>query len=117
MKGSVRMYEDVVVAEENGELTARLSCELDHHTARRIREKIDERIFEIRPRTLVLDFSSVGFMDSSGIGLILGRVECMKEVEGDVRLIGVSPSQMKLFRLSGIDRVQNLTISKQGERK
>ena len=117
MKGSVRMYEDVVFADENGELTARLSCELDHHTARRIRERIDERIFEMRPRRLILDFSSVGFMDSSGIGLILGRVECMKEVEGDVMLVGASPSQMKIFRLSGIDRVQGLTISKKGEKK
>ena len=104
------MREDVVFSYENGTLYARISCEIDHHAARRIREKIDTRLFTHKPERLMLDFSEVGFMDSSGLGLILGRVETARAVGAGVCLCGVSAVQMKLLRLSGIDRVKNLTV-------
>ena len=53
-------------------LTAWLCGEIDHHTARKIREAVDETASRVRPERLILDFSAVQFMDSSGIGLIMG---------------------------------------------
>ena len=66
-------------------LTARISCEIDHHTASRLRARIDRELFVERPRMLYLDFSEVRFMDSSGIALILGRVERASSLRTSVR--------------------------------
>ena len=54
-------------------LYAYLSGEVDHDAAQSLRIQLDDALVSRTPQTLVLDFSGVGFMDSSGIGLILGR--------------------------------------------
>ena len=92
-------------------LVARISCEIDHHTAARLRTRIDRELFMERPTVLCLDFGEVRFMDSSGIALILGRVESAGAVGATVRLDGLNPYLYKLVRLSGIERIKNLTVS------
>ncbi len=106
------MKDDVIFFETEGTLTARLCCDIDHHTAKPMREKIDDALFEKRPRTLIIDFTEVVFMDSSGLGLILGRAEKASALDCSVRLFGLSPALMKLVRLCGIDRVRNLSFTK-----
>lgn len=106
------MRDDIIFSEKGASLTARLECEIDHHTSRSMREKIDKALFESRPEQLILDFSGVRFMDSSGLGLILGRCEVASALGISVRLIGLSDRLMKLVRLGGIDRVKNLTVTK-----
>ena len=61
-------------------------------------------------KTLIFDFSDLSFMDSSGIGLILGRSEVCSELGCRVRLLGLSGSLMKIVRLSGIEKIKNLSI-------
>ncbi len=104
------MKDDVIFSQNEGRLTARIGCDIDHHTAKRMREKIDRELFEKRPQVLILDFSAVEFMDSSGLGLMLGRVEKASAVGATVCLTGLSPTLMKLVRLSGIEKVQGLSI-------
>lgn len=104
------MQKDVIFSEDSGTLTAHIGCDLDHHTAKPIREKIDRRLLEIRPHTLVIDFSRVEFMDSSGLGLILGRVEKASAINAEVILTGASPRIIKLISLSGIDRIRHLSV-------
>ena len=108
--GSDKMKEDVIFSQGDGSLTVKICCELDHHTVRRIRERIDARLFKDKPERLMLDFSGVGFMDSSGIGLILGRVETARVVGAVVCITGASPMLMKLLRLSGVEKIKNLTV-------
>ena len=67
----------VNITYENDTVTARLSGEIDHHIAPAIRGEIDAKCESRRPKRLILDFSGVGFMDSSGIGLIMGRYRMM----------------------------------------
>lgn len=55
-------------------ITAALSGDIDHHTAREFRTALDDVIARSRPEVLIIDMEKVGFMDSSGIGLILGRI-------------------------------------------
>ena len=105
------MKEDVIITEKGTVLTAELTCEIDHHTSKRIRDKIDPALFRYKPQTLILDFSAVRFMDSSGIALILGRVESASAVDARVHLDGLSSGLFKLVRLSGIERIKNLTVS------
>ena len=57
----------------SGTLAAYLSGEIDHHAAQSIRREIDAQVDDRLPELLTLDFSGVTFMDSSGVGLILGR--------------------------------------------
>ncbi len=104
------MQEDIILTERQGELIAKPLSEIDHHTTMSMREKIDDKLFEYKPSRLVIDFSEVRFMDSSGLGLILGRVEKAKAVGADVLVVGLSERLMKIVRLSGLDRVKNLTL-------
>jgi len=103
--------ESVIFALNGKTLTASILVELDHHSAKGVRELIDGRLFYDRPEVLVLDFSGVGFMDSSGVALILARCECAKAIGAEVRVRGLSESLYKLLKLSGVDRVKNLTVS------
>jgi stage II sporulation protein AA (anti-sigma F factor antagonist) len=106
------MEKDIITFSRSGNtLSARISCEIDHHTAGRLRSRIDRELFMERPRVLCLDFRDVRFMDSSGIALILGRVESAGAVGARVHLEGLSTSLFKLVRLSGIERIKNLTVS------
>lgn len=104
------MQDDLVLSESENTLTAFIACEVDHHTARRIRETIDERLFLCKPTELILDFLGVRFMDSSGVGLILGRSETAASIGAKLKIRSASPTLMKILRLSGVDRVENITI-------
>lgn len=106
------MQKDVIFSEKEGTLIARLTCDIDHHTAKPMREMIDKRLFETKPRVLVIDFSEVVFMDSSGLGLIMGRAECAAALNTEIRISGLSPALSKLVRLCGIDRLNNLSVIK-----
>ena len=75
----------VQLSYKEGVLTARLSGEIDHHSAREMREAIDDTAQKVKPACLRLDFSQVPFMDSSGIGLVLGRVRLLGGPGGAVR--------------------------------
>lgn len=105
------MSTDVVFIERRGSLVARIGKDIDHHTAAAIRRAIDTRLFCDRPEQLVLDFGSVAFMDSSGIALIIGRCEAAAALGASVRLVGLSPSLMKLVSLAGLERIRNLSLS------
>lgn len=93
---------NVITIYENRTLTAQLSGEIDHHTARDIRQTVDADIEKHRPEVLVLDFGRVKFMDSSGIGLIMGRYRLMKLVGGEVRIDNVPPHLERIIALSGV---------------
>lgn len=104
------MQDDVIFYQEGKTLTAYIKCEIDHHVAGRIRQKIDRALFEGRPEWLILDFSDVRFMDSSGIALIIGRAETSRAIGAGLRLSNLSESLMKLVRLSGIDKINGISI-------
>ena len=89
-------------------LTAYLSGELDHHTVKEIREAIDRDIVQSKPSQLVLDFRGVTFMDSSGIGLVMGRYKLMAEIGGTVLLTNLPSSLKKVMKLAGMDRLAQI---------
>ena len=102
--------ENVIFSEDGANLKVHLALEIDHHTAKGIREKIDEMLFRLSPDVLELDFSEVRFMDSSGIGLIIGRAELMCELGGQLRILGLSHTLRRIVKLSGIEKIKNITI-------
>lgn len=104
------MQEAVRIEHSDGRLIAYLSGEVDHHSARRIREVIDSELFINKPHRLIIDFSSVPFMDSSGIGLVIGRANVCRSINADVGVSGLSNYLIKLVKLSGIEKIDNIFI-------
>lgn len=82
-----------------------LSWEIDHHSAAQMREKIDESVIQSGAKTLVLDFSLVTFMDSSGIGLVMGRFRLMQENGGELVLQNLPAPLRKVMKLAGLDKL------------
>ena len=90
--------------EKNKNLTTDyLSGEIDHHSAAFLREAIDKAAVAVNPKELNLDFMGVSFMDSSGIGLVMGRYKLMKAIGGRLRVSNVSPAAMRVMKLAGLD--------------
>ena len=90
--------------EKNKNLTtAFLSGEIDHHSSAFLREEIDKAVNVVMPRELCLDFMHVSFMDSSGIGLVMGRYKLMHAIGGKLTVRGVNASTMKVMKLAGLD--------------
>ena len=87
---------------DSGTLTALLSGDIDHHSARKMRRIIDGDIEICRPEKLILDFRRVQFMDSSGIGLIMGRYRLMSLYGGIVRVVNVPDELERMMKLSGL---------------
>ena len=84
----------------------RLSGELDHHSAAPLKEKLDTLIKSGgKGLRLVLDFRDVTLMDSSGIGLIIGRYKLLKNGGGALAVQGLNQQIDKVFRLSGLYRI------------
>ena len=90
---------------EGAVLTAALIGELDHHAAADLRGRIDGAVLSCRPRRLNIDLTRLTFMDSSGIGLIMGRYRLMTSLEGEVRIQGASPRMERMIRLAGLDKL------------
>ena len=100
-----------------GKLEAIIEGEIDHHSAATIREKIDTLMFRHHPKKLVLNLEKVSFMDSSGLGLILGRASLGQEIGTTVHLIKASDRIRKILSLAGVCRIENLIIETNSKEK
>ena len=100
---------------QGNELTLFLSGDIDHHSARAIRETADGLVQEKHPHVLKLNVADVGFMDSSGIGLIMGRYRTMQLYGGMLRVTGVPDELRRIMELSGINALDVLEGGKGNE--
>lgn len=96
-------------------LTVYLTGEIDHHNAGRMRMAIDEEICRRRPKRVILDLGSIDFMDSSGLGLVMGRYALIRKMNGDLILRNPSQRVKKIFDLSGLDRMIHMEYDKGGK--
>ena len=86
-------------------LTVHLTGELDHSVAVGIRAELDELILDPRVRRLVFDLDGLEFMDSSGIGLIIGRYQLMARRGGTVAVSGPGRRVDQIFEMAGLDQL------------
>ncbi len=91
-------------------LVAVLDGEIDHHCAQPMRTEIDEKITAYQPEVLVLDFAGVTFMDSSGIGLIMGRHRSMESIGGEVIVRNPPQHITRVMRISGKERISRIQM-------
>lgn len=85
-------------------LMVRLFGEIDHHSAVSMREELDRIILKERPRRLVLDLSCIEFMDSAGLGLLMGRYRLMREIGGVLAITRPNERVLKILHLAGMER-------------
>lgn len=82
--------------------------ELDHHSAEEVRNKIDDRLDREGITKLVLDFSGIKFMDSSGIGVVIGRYKKLSLKHGSVCVSNINESVGRIFEISGMFKIIKL---------
>lgn len=95
----------IIVASKDGCMTVSLVSEIDHHSAKKLRDEIDAAIDRVRPDKLILDFTNVNFMDSSGVGLIIGRYKLLQEYGGTISLKNLNKQCRRLLEISGISKI------------
>lgn len=106
----------LTISEQKEGLIIELSGEIDHHSAVWVRTEIDEMIAEVRPERVLMDLSGIDFMDSSGIGLIMGRHARAKAVGGVLYLRNPNERVLRIFKLAGLDKIVEIE-SKGGKKK
>ena len=92
----------VKVYNDGRRMTAAFCGDIDHHAAREMRRELDEVIGRSQPELLIIDMGNVGFMDSSGIGLILGRLRAVRACGGDIIIKNARPQIAEVIKLSGL---------------
>ncbi|MCL2212907.1 MAG: STAS domain-containing protein [Oscillospiraceae bacterium] len=91
----------VEIEYSGGTLTCRLLGEVDHHNAPHLREEIDQEILAQRPEKVALYLGDIDFMDSAGLGLILGRYTKAQNIGAKLVLIEPTEQVEKIIRLAG----------------
>lgn len=89
-------------------LFVNLSGELDHHTSDQLRSKLNAEMLDSQIKHIIFNLKHLDFMDSSGIGIILGRYNQVKTIGGSVMVIGMKPLVKKVFELSGLSQIINI---------
>lgn len=89
-------------------LVVTVKGDIDQHTAASLREQIDLRLTHENVRRLVFDFTNLDFMDSSGIGIIIGRYKIMSALGGKVAIAVNKPTVRRLLELSGVRQIATI---------
>lgn len=95
---------DYIYMVTGNRLMISLNAELDHHLADEMREVIDEVIDNRGVKNIIFDFSKIGFMDSAGIGLIMGRFKKIRDV-GTIYVAGANESIQRILLISGLHKI------------
>jgi stage II sporulation protein AA (anti-sigma F factor antagonist) len=89
-------------------LCIRLSGELDHHTSEELRSKVNDALEQHSIQHIILNLEQLTFMDSSGLGVILGRYKQIKNLGGQMVVCSISTSVKRLFEMSGLFKIIRL---------
>lgn len=89
----------------DGCLTSMICGDIDHHSAVGIRNSIDGELSKYMPARLVIDFHDVTFMDSSGVGLVMGRYKNASVFGCGIKLVNMSAPVRRIMKMSGLERI------------
>ena len=95
-------------------LTIKITEEIDEFSAQKIRRKVDNEFERYMPKKIIFDFDSVTFMDSAGIGFLIGRYKFANLLGSKLEITNLTPSIKKIFEMSGILKL--IPISKNNEK-
>ncbi len=92
------------VASSQGHSTVELRGELDGYSASRLRHCLRE-LTDAGDRRIVLDFKGIDFIDSAGVGVLIGATKCLNQCHGELVVTRAGPQAAKLFEMTGLDTV------------
>ena len=84
------------------QLVFEMEEEIDEYSVQNIKRRMDNEIQRYMPKEVIFDFSNVSFMDSAGIGLVIGRYKLIDMIGGELRVANVSSQIQKIFEMSGL---------------
>ena len=94
-----------IYKKEDKQLIFKLEEDIDECSAQKIRRKLDNEIERYMPKEVIFDFNNVSFMDSAGIGLIIGRYKLASMLGGKVQVANMTQPVRKIFEMSGMHRI------------
>jgi len=86
-------------------LVVKINEEIDHHSCNVLKDKLDVAINLSKIDKLIFDFTGVNFMDSSGIGMIMGRYKSIQRNSGKIAITGLQPTVKKIVQMSGLHKI------------
>lgn len=86
-------------------LLVKINGDIDHHTCEMLRQKVDQALEETNSRNILFCFAQVSFMDSSGIGVLIGRYKLVQRLGGRIAVACPSERVKEIFRLSALDKL------------
>ncbi len=101
-----------VIMLEGDKMIIRVGEDLDHHVTKELKENIDAMVDKGIVRNIAFDFSTTGFMDSAGIGLIMGRYKKISPLGGEISIVGTNPAIERIIRISGIHKIIRMELVK-----
>ena len=96
---------EVLFTQKDRNLIVQINGDIDHHYAEEIRDKIDKQFSRSNSKNIILDFSKVTFMDSSGIGMIIGRYKIIEKHGGKLFIASIPKDISRLFNISGLQKI------------
>lgn len=98
---------EIDFTKEERNLIIKIKGEIDHHTAEEIRTKVDNEYSRSNSKNIIFDFSGISFMDSSGIGMVIGRYKYAEKQGGKVVVCNISGDSKRIFNISGLQKIIN----------
>lgn len=96
---------ELTVWSEKDKLYVRVTGEIDHHAVTEARREVDEWIGKNRPQKLIMDLSHIDFMDSSGLGFVLGRLRKMNDIRGTLTVLNPARRVEEMLQMAGADKL------------
>ena len=104
----------VVCTGHDRNMTVTISGEVDHHGAKKIMEELDRQMEVVLPKQITVDLGGVSFMDSSGIGVIIGRYQNLRYAGGEVVASHLNARMSKIFVISGLHKIVRIEKEEDG---
>lgn len=103
MQEEITLYDEIMIL--------KITDDMDHHYADELKDRVDLTIKSRRIRYLIMDFEGLRFMDSAGIGFIIGRYKLLSKYDGEIYAVNIGNSLDRIFKISGIYRIIRQGIS------
>lgn len=100
---------EVTLIGEKKALLVKVTGELDHHMAEKIKAEVDDKMRSTNAVNVIFDFSELSFMDSSGLGVIMGRYKKVRTLGGRIIVFGVNAGVLRIMEMSGLSQIIKLT--------
>lgn len=99
------MVLDIVMADDNRHMTAKVSGDIDAEQRKALKSGLEEKILQLKPEEVVIDCENLDYIDSTGLGVLVSALKNVKEYGGTIRIVKLKPFLLKIFRITGLDDI------------